>query len=296
MLGGAPLGTLALGEIQAASVAAVIVTEVGTGATQANTSSSGAAGVTPTGSTPKTINATGANSDQSNTSATGAATVSHPSAPADMITVPASRTAVFVAKSRVAVFTGAGPVGMFKAPADQLWFVGDFSKDCGDGATTAQSVTAPIVTGLALLEGPTLQGPYCVVKIGALDPSARAVNSITLRVTMANGEVVDGTMNFTAVNDRSQQFGKDPDDQRLYAFDVSAELALSNNTTIATVQPPVVAGVSDLTVPVIQGGQVVLKLGGLDTSNNATNSCALTMTLNTSEVITRTAYFSRQDH
>lgn len=211
------------------------------------------------------------------------------------ITVPTSRTATFAARPRVFAFTGSAPVSVAKVSADQLYFIGDFTKDLTDGGTTAESV-APVSVGLTVLEGPTLQGALGVVKIGALDLSARAVNTFTFRVTCANGEVFDRTFVFSAIDDRSQTFGKDPDDQRFYAFDVSGDLALSGGTTIATVQAPTAFGVSALTTPVLQGGQAILKLGGLDTSNGAVNSCNLVMMLGTGEVISRTAYFSRQDH
>jgi DNA-binding beta-propeller fold protein YncE len=208
------------------------------------------------------------------------------------ITVPATRTAVFAAHSRVAVFTDTAPVSLTKVAADQLYFVGDFTKPLADGATTADSV-APIASGIAVLEVPVIQGALCVAKLGTLDPAG---GQFTFRVTCANGEVIDGTIIFTALDDRSQTFGKDPDDHRFYAFDVSADLALSGNTSISTVQTPVASGVSSLSVPAIQGGKAIVLLGGLDLSDGTVNSCRIAMTLATSEVINRTAYFSRQDH
>lgn len=210
------------------------------------------------------------------------------------ITVPASRTAVFAARSRVVVFNGPGPVTLSKVSADKLYFVGDFSKDLNDGATTAASI-AYVAVGVAVIEAPTLQGALGVVKLGALDITPGAVNSLTFRVTCANNEVFDRTIILTPLDDRSQAFGKDPDDHRFYAFDVSAEVALSGSP-VSSVAAPTVNGVTALAAPVIQGNRAIVLLGGLDLTDGAINSCMLTITLTNTEVINRTAYFSRQDH
>jgi hypothetical protein len=202
--------------------------------------------------------------------------------------VPASRTAVFAGHPRIAVFNGTGPVTLKKVAEDQLYFAGNFTKDLTDGATTATSL-AYVASGVNVLEGPDLQGTMCAVKLGGL-------GQFTFRITCADGEVIDGTIILTAANDSPQVFGKDPDDKRYFAFDVSADLALSSNTTIASVQTPVAIGVSSPATPAIQGSKAIVMLGGLDLTDGATNSCKLTMTLANSEVINRTAYFSRQDH
>lgn len=211
------------------------------------------------------------------------------------ITVPESRTAVFAAHPRVAVFTDTGPVGLTKSIADQLYIVGDFTKPLNDGATTPVS-TSPVMllaSGVTVLEGPVAQGSLMIAKLGTLDPAG---GQITFRVACVNGEIIDGTINLTPLDDRTQLFGKDPDDRRFYALDVSADLALSGNTTIATVQTPIAIGVTALSVPAIQGGKAIVLMGGLDLTDGATNSCELVMTLASTEVIHRTVYFSRQDH
>jgi len=209
------------------------------------------------------------------------------------VTVSASRTARFAANPRVAVFNAARPVALSKGALDELWFVGDFTKELADAATTATSVV-PVSAGVVVLEGPALQGVLGVVKLGALDASG--ANYFTFRVTCANGEQFDRTINLTAVDDRSWTFGKDPDDQRFYALDFAADLALSANTTLAAVGAPVAAGVSALSTPAIQGTQVVIKFGGLATGAGAANSCGLAVTFANGEKIYRSIYFTREDH
>lgn len=271
--------------------ASSVVNLVAANSSETATSGTGAATVT---STPKIVNLVALGSAETGTSGTGAVTVtsSNSQAGTSMITVPASRTAVFAGKSRVAVFTDSGPVKLAKVIADQLYIVGDFTKPLTDGATTAQSV-AIVNSNATVLEDPVAQGSLMVAKIGMFDPAG---GQFTFRVTCANGEVIDGTVILTALDDRSQVFGKDPDEHRAYAFDVSADLALSANTTIATIQTPVAIGVSALSVPAIQGGKAVVLIGGLDLSDGAVNSCPLVMTLGTGEVINRAIYFGRQDH
>jgi len=209
------------------------------------------------------------------------------------VTVPSARVATFAANPRVAIFTAGRPVTLAKGALDELWFVGDFNKDLADSGTTAESV-APVSAGVAVLEGPTLQGALGVVKLGALDASG--TNFFTFRVTCANGEVFDRTLALAAVDDRTWVFGKDPDDQRFYAFDFAADLALSANTTLASVEAPVPVGVSMLSAPSIQGTQIVIKFGGLATGAGAANSCSLPVTFANGEKIYRSIYFSREDH
>jgi hypothetical protein len=209
------------------------------------------------------------------------------------VTVPASRTAKFAANPRVAVFNTARPVALTKGALDELWFVGDFTKDLTDAATTAASVI-PVSAGVAVLEGPALQGALGVVKLGALDASGQSY--FTFRVTCANGEQFDRTITLAAVDDRSWVFGKDPDDQRFYALDLSSDLALSVNTTLSAVGSPFVAGVSALSAPAIQGALIVIKFGGLATGAGAVNSCGLAVTFANGEKIYRSIYFNREDH
>ena len=208
-----------------------------------------------------------------------------------MVTVPASRTAKFAANPRVAVFNTTRPVALTKGALDELWFVGDFTKDLTDAATTAASVV-PVSAGVAVPQGPMLQGALGLVKLGAMSSGS---GSFTFRVTCANGEVFDRTILLTAVDDRLWVFGKDPDDQRFYAFDFAADLALSANTTLASVGMPVVVGVTALSAPSIQGQQVVMKFGGL-AAGDAVNSCGLPITFANGEKIYRSIYFIKEDH
>jgi hypothetical protein len=321
MLGFRPIGSAPLGTMgTAAQVGGATINLTASPSTEGSTSSTGAATVTPAANT---INLTAASSSETATSSTGAATVTPAAKTVSLtasssnetassstgaasitpgnaqtgtsnITVPASRTAYFAGRSRVAVFTDTGPVKLTKGINDQVYIVGDFTKPLADGATTATSVEiVNASTSLSIPEGPIAQGSLMVAKIGAFDPSG---GQFTFRVTCVNGEVIDGTVLLTALDDRSQVFGKDPDDKRFFALDVSADLALSGNTSIATIQTPTGVGVTALSVPAIQGGKAVVLIGGLDLADGATNSCELVMTLASTEVIHRTVYFSRQDH
>jgi len=240
----------------------------------------------------KAATASGAALVASSSMAPGAATGGSNGSIPGVITVPTSRTAKFAANPRVAVFNTTRPVALVKGALDELWFVGDFSKDLTDAATTAESV-APVSAGVAVLQAPTLQGVLGLVKLGAMGGGPAY---FTFRVTCANGEVFDRTILLTAVDDRLWVFSKDPDDQRFYAFDFAADLALSANTTLASVGTPVVAGVTALSAPGIQGSQVVMKFGGLSTASDAANSCGLPVTFANGEKIYRSIYFIKEDH
>ncbi|WP_141828365.1 hypothetical protein [Herbaspirillum sp. SJZ107] len=208
-----------------------------------------------------------------------------------VVTVPASRTAKFAANPRAAVFNTTRPVSLTKGALDELWFVGDFTKDLTDAATTTVSVV-PVSAAVVVLEGPSLQGALGLVKLGAMSSGSA---SFTFRVTCANGEVFDRTILLTAVEDRLWVFGKDPDDQRFYAFDFAADLALSANTTLASVGTPIVVGMTALSGPSIQGSQVVMKFGGL-AAGDTVNSCGLPVNFANGEKIYRSIYFTREDH
>lgn len=210
------------------------------------------------------------------------------------ITVPASRTAVFAANPRVAVFNTAAPITLNKGALDELYFTADFTKDLADGATTLQSIAA-VPGGVTVLEGPTPQGSLGLVKLGAID-LAVATPYFTFRLTLANGEIVDRTILLTVADDRSKVFGKDPDDRRYFAIDVTADLALSANTSLATLQSPVVAGVTSTATPVKQGKQVIVQVGGLSTADGAVNSLGVMMAFANGEKLYRTIYFAREDH
>jgi hypothetical protein len=210
------------------------------------------------------------------------------------VTVPASRTAQFAARSRVIVFNSTAPVSVPKGAADELYYVGDMSSDLRGSATTVDVVT-PIAVGVTLLEGPSIQGNLIAVKLGGFDTAANGKNSFTFRVAGVNGEQFDRTIDFTLVDDRIHVFGKDPDDRLFYALDVSADAAFGASA-LASVQSPVAAGVTALSAPGVQGNRAVVKIGGLSLANNAVNSYGLTFLFTNGEKIVRTIYFRKEEH
>lgn len=220
---------------------------------------------------------------------TTSAEASQPSA----VTVPASRTAKFAGRSRVVVFSGSAPVVALKGPLDELYFVGDFSKDYLEAGTTAASVVG-VPVGVTVLEAAVLQNGFGAVKLGALDLTA-AKNLFTFRVTLANGEQVDRTIEFKTLDDPPKVFGKDPDDKRFFTFDFSSD-ATFGGSALASVSAPVVVGVSALSQPSMQGNAATLKIGGLDTGAAAINSCTLTAVFGNTEKIVRSIYFKQEDH
>jgi hypothetical protein len=211
-----------------------------------------------------------------------------------VVTVPVSRTAQFAARSRVIVFNSTATVSVPKGASDELYYVGDISSDLRGSATTAQTCL-PIPVGVTLLEGPSIQGNLIVVKLGGFDTSANAKNSFTFRVTGANGEQFDRTVEFTLVDDRIHVFGKDPDDRLFYALDVSADAAFGASA-LASVQSPVPVGITALSAPGVQGNRAFVKIGGLSLANNAVNSYGLTFLFTNGEKIVRTIYFRKEDH
>lgn len=267
-----------------------IVNLLGTSSTQVNTSGTASVTVTPAA---RTVNLVGSPSVQTAQSGVGAVTVQVANPIPASVTVPTSRTAKFAGRSRVVAFTGSKPVSVPKVPGDELYYVGDFTKDLFEASTTATSI-APLVAGVSILEGPVLQNGMGVVKLGGLDTSG-GENFFTFRVTCANGEQFDRTINFTQLDDQSKLFGKDPDDKRFYCIDLTGE-ATFGGTSLASVLPPVPSGVSLLSSVSIQGNQVTLKVGGLDTANGAVNSCSLTATFANGEKIVRTIYFTLEEH
>lgn len=208
------------------------------------------------------------------------------------ITVPASRTAKFVGRSRVVVFNGSKPVSYAKGALDELYVVGDFSKDTFEANTAAQSVTQ-VSAGVTVLEAASLQNGFGVVKLGALDLAAPRM-FFTFRVTMANGEQVDRTIELIALDDR-KTFTKDPDDRRFYGLDFGAD-ATFGGTTLATISAPVVAGVTSLMNLTLLGNQVTIKIGGLDLADGAANSFGLWANFANTERIFRTVYFTAEEH
>lgn len=87
---------------------------------------------------------------------------------------------------------------------------------------------------------------------------------------------------------------KDPDDQRFYKADVTNDL--TDMATTAASVTTVVAGVSILTAATISGSTMIVKLGGLDVSNNPVNYCTFRITCANGEVFDRTIWFIRVDN
>ena len=87
---------------------------------------------------------------------------------------------------------------------------------------------------------------------------------------------------------------KDPDDKRNYKFGFAQDLA-DSSTTAATALA-IEAGVTVLVPPVIQGSDVIVKLGGLDLTTGAENFCTIRLTCANGEQIDRTMHFVREDH
>jgi hypothetical protein len=207
--------------------------------------------------------------------------------PPTTITVAASRIAHFAANPRVAVFVGKKPIVVAKGLTDELRYVGDFTADLTESNAKAVSVT--VLAGSATVIGtPVVQGNLVVAKLGGL-------GSVTFRLVGDNGEQWDRTITFVAADDKTHIFGKDPDDKLFYAFDFSADAAMWA-TTLATVQTAVFNGVASLITPVVSGNMAVVKVSGLNTTPNATNSVVLTATFANGEKITRTIYFVSEVH
>lgn len=94
---------------------------------------------------------------------------------------------------------------------------------------------------------------------------------------------------------------KDPDDVRLYQLGFADDLTQSGTTlasVIAIVAGVVVAPIppSSQAVPQISGTDVLVMLGGLDITANASNFCTIRATCANGEQIDRTVWFVREDH
>lgn len=87
---------------------------------------------------------------------------------------------------------------------------------------------------------------------------------------------------------------KDPDDIRFYKFGFAQDLADSDTTAASALA--IVAGVTVAVAPVIAGTDVIVKLGGLDTTKDALNFCTIRLTCANGEQIDRTMWFVREDH
>jgi hypothetical protein len=208
--------------------------------------------------------------------------------PPASITVAPSRIARFAANPRVAVFLGKKPILVAKGAADELRYVGDFTSDLDESATTAVSVT--VLAGSASVIGtPVVQGKLVVAKLSG-------IGSVTFRLVAANGEQFDRTIQFTVADDKTHIFGKDPDDKLFYAFDFGPDAAMWN-TTLASIQTTVFNGVASLMTPAVAANNMaVVKVSGLNTTPNATNSVVLTAVFANGEKITRTIYFVSEVH
>jgi hypothetical protein len=207
--------------------------------------------------------------------------------PPTTITVAPSRIAHFAANPRVAVFVGNKPINVPKGLADELRYVADFTSDLTESATTAVSVT--VLAGSASVIGtPVVQGNLVVAKLSG-------IGAVTFRLVGANGEQWDRTIQFTVADDKTHTFGKDPDDKLYYAFDFAADAAMWN-TSLASVQSTVFNGVASLMTAAVSGNMAVVKVSGLNTTPNATNSVVLTAVFANGEKITRTIYFVSEVH
>lgn len=86
---------------------------------------------------------------------------------------------------------------------------------------------------------------------------------------------------------------KHPLDERYWVADISIDLAEADSTAVSVV--PIVAGVTVLEQPVIQGMLIPIKLGGLDLTAGAANYCTFRVTLANGEQLDRTIWFRPQE-
>lgn len=88
-----------------------------------------------------------------------------------------------------------------KDPNDDLYYARDVQDDLAAMSTTAAAVVA-LVDGVELTEAGFIQGTMMIAKVkggvSALS-SLDAVNSLTFRITCANGEQFDRTIFFNMV-------------------------------------------------------------------------------------------------
>lgn len=272
-----------------ATPAASTINLVGSACTQSATSSTGSVTVTPA---PKAVNLVGSPCAQPAQSTSAAVTVT-PVAQPSPTSAPVARTAKFVGRSRVVIFSGNKPASYQKGPLDELYIVGDFSKDLFEASTTIVSIT-PVTSGVAVLEGPILQNGFGVVKVGAFDMSA-PIWSFTFRLTLANGEQIDRTVEFSVPNNLEISFGKDPDDKRFYSLDFGAD-ATFGGTSLQSLESPVIVGLSAMSEPAMQGNLVTVMIGALATATGALNSYGLMAMFENTEKIFRTISFKVEEH
>lgn len=223
----------------------------------------------------------------------------------DATKVAPARKVVFPGGTRVVVFGGlvvTYPGGPYqkdgrwtidKHPLDEFYCVADISFDLAESGTTAASVVA-VAGGVQVLQQPVVQGALIPVKIGGLDELSGAANFCTLRATLANGEQIDRTIWFAKI-DGVWAVPKDPDDKRYFVADVGHILA-DSGTQIAAALPAIPAGVSVLEQPVAQGTLIMVKLGGMDVSDDPLNHCTLPFLCVNGEKFFRTIHFNRVDN
>jgi hypothetical protein len=85
---------------------------------------------------------------------------------------------------------------------------------------------------------------------------------------------------------------KHPLDERYWVADITIDLA-ERGTTAMSVEP-IVAGVTVLQQPVIQGKLIPVKLGGFNATTNAANFCTFRVTCANGERFDRTIWFKQQ--
>lgn len=87
---------------------------------------------------------------------------------------------------------------------------------------------------------------------------------------------------------------KDPDDELYYNGDVSATLADAG--TVAMSVETIVAGVEVHVPAYMQDGVAIVKLGGLDVSDDPQNFCTFRITCANGERFDKTIWFKRKDN
>lgn len=85
---------------------------------------------------------------------------------------------------------------------------------------------------------------------------------------------------------------KHPSDERYWVADLSVDLAEAGSPAVSVA--PVVAGITVLEQPVIQGALIPIKLGGLDLTSGAVNYCTFRVNCANGEQFDRTIWFRPQ--
>lgn len=87
--------------------------------------------------------------------------------------------------------------------------------------------------------------------------------------------------------------GKSPVSELFYSIDFAAEMA-ARNTSLESIVSTTAQGVEILVPAVIQGAKVVVKLGGLDSSDGAENFCRFLVLCVNGEKFDATMWFVRE--